>query len=312
MSYRLLCSVFLSAGLVLSGCGSLPLPRIVVRTVEHDSEPEVSIPNRLSDPILPDVGLSVLWVGHACVLIQIHDKIFLTDPSFSRTVGMLSKRAVEPGIDPASLHRIDYVLISHLHFDHLNYESLSDVPKQGTLLLPDGGEEYVPEFGFKETRTMKSWETLEEDGVRITAVPAKHFSGRYGFDILWEGNRGYTGYVIQYKGTTVYFAGDTGYRDSMFTEIGQRFPIDLALIPIAPIEPREMMSRVHLDPEKSVQAFQELGARLMMPIHHRTFYQGLEPRITFAEEELEKIIAERRLADKIYVIKIGERKVVKE
>ncbi len=159
---------------------------------------------------------------------------------------------------------------------------------------------------------MKPWEVIEEQGVRITAVPAQHFSGRYGFDIFWMGNRGYTGYVIQYKGTTVYFAGDTGYRDSLFTQIGQRFSIDLALIPIAPIEPREMMSRVHLDPERAVQAFEELGAKLMIPIHHRTFYQGLEPRITFAEEELEKIIDKKGLQNRIYVIKIGERKVVKQ
>jgi N-acyl-phosphatidylethanolamine-hydrolysing phospholipase D len=302
--------VLLGASVVAVGCGSSVFPRFVVRTVEHESDPVEKIPQKLSSPILADVGLSVLWVGHASVLIQIHDKVFLTDPSFSQSVGLLSNRVVEPGIDPSSLTHVDYVLISHIHFDHLNYKSLNDLPKQGKLLIPDGGAQYTPEFGFQETREMKPWDVLEEQGVRITAVPAKHFGGRYGFDMLWTGNRGYTGYVIQYKGKTVYFAGDTGYRDSLFTDIGRRFPIDVALFPIAPVEPREMMSRVHLDPERAVQAFEELGARLMIPIHHRTFYQGLEPRITFAEDELKKIVGQRGLQDKIYIIKVGERKIV--
>jgi L-ascorbate metabolism protein UlaG (beta-lactamase superfamily) len=252
----------------------------------------------------------VLWIGHASVLIQIHDKVFLTDPVFTRTVGMVSRRVVEPGIDEATLSRVDYILISHTHFDHLNYGSLSDLPKDGKLLIPYGAAEYTPEFGFQETKEMRPWDVLEEDSVRITAVPAQHFSGRYGFDILWTMGRGYTGYVIQYKGKTVYFAGDTGYRDSLFIQIGRRFPIDVALLPIAPIEPREMMSRVHLDPQRAVQAFGELNARFMIPMHHRTFIQGLEPSVMLAQEELEKIVSERRLQDRICIVRIGELKII--
>jgi L-ascorbate metabolism protein UlaG (beta-lactamase superfamily) len=98
----------------------------------------------------------------------------------------------------------------------------------------------------------------------------------------------------------------------LYTTIGRQFPIDLALLPIAPIEPRDMMSRVHLDPERAVQAFEELGAGLMIPIHHRTFYQGLETQITFAEDELKKIVIDKGLQDKIYIIKVGERKIVQQ
>ncbi len=150
MSSRPILFVLLSAGLVLFGCGGFPLSRFVIRTVEHDSDPVALVPHKLSNPILPDVGLSVLWVGHASVLIQIHDKVFLTDPSFSRTVGILSQRVVEPGIDPASLHHVDYVLVSHIHFDHLNYESLSDLPKQGTLLIPIGGQSTLLSLAFRK------------------------------------------------------------------------------------------------------------------------------------------------------------------
>ncbi|HEY6951964.1 MAG TPA: MBL fold metallo-hydrolase [Bacteroidota bacterium] len=303
--------VVLTVGMLsLDGCGNSFLPRFIVRTVEQEAEPEQPVPAKVANPILPDVGLSILWIGHASVLIQIHDKVFLTDPSLTHTVGMLAHRAVEPGIDPAALSRVDYVLISHTHFDHLDYGSLSDLPKQGKLLIPYGAAEYTPEFGFQETRELKSWDVLEENGVRITAVPAKHFGGRYGFDILWTDGLGYTGYVIQYGDKTVYFAGDTGYKDSLFAEIGQRFSIDVALLPIAPIEPREMMSRVHLDPPMAVRAFEELHAKLMIPIHHLTYRQGLEPQITFAQNELDKIVADQGLQKRIYVMKVGEQKIL--
>jgi N-acyl-phosphatidylethanolamine-hydrolysing phospholipase D len=301
-----------SIALIISSCSnSLPM-RFISKTVEHETDPMERISNKNPTPILPDVGLSVLWIGHASVLIQIHDKVFLTDPVFTNTVGMVSRRAVEPGIDPAALSRVDYVLISHIHFDHLSYGSLSELPKEGKLLVPLGAVGYTPEFGFRETREMKPWDAFEEDGVQITAVPAQHFGGRYGFDILWANGQGYTGYVIQYKGRIVYFAGDTGYRDSLFTQIGRRFSIDVALLPIAPIEPRAFMSRVHLDPERSVQAFGELNARLMIPIHHQTFFQGLEPHITLAQEELKTIIGDRGLRDKIYILRIGEQKIVEK
>jgi N-acyl-phosphatidylethanolamine-hydrolysing phospholipase D len=300
----------LLAVFVVIGCSGSFLTRFISRAVEHSSDPIELLSNKISNAILPDVGLSILWIGHATVLIQIQDKIFLTDPVFTNKVGLVSERVVEPGIDPATLPRIDYVLISHTHFDHLNYSTLSALPKKSRLLIPYGAAHYTPELGFREIRQMKPWDEFYEDSVHITSVPSQHFGGRYGFDIPWMAGKGYCGYVIQYKGRTVYFAGDTGYRDSMFTRIGESSPIDVALIPIAPIEPRQMMSRVHLDPHRAVQAFKELRAKLMIPIHHRTFVQGLEPQITFAQSELEEIVKEKASQEKIYIIKIRERRIV--
>jgi N-acyl-phosphatidylethanolamine-hydrolysing phospholipase D len=294
------------------GCAGSTASKFAARTFEHLSDKTEIVTHKVSNPILADVGLSVLWIGHASVLIQIHDKVFVTDPVFTQSVGMLSRRVVEAGIDPGRLKPIDFVLISHTHFDHLSYASLSELPDRETLVIPLGAVRYVPDLGFRTVTSLKKWETLDEDGVRITAVPARHFSGRYGFDILWNDSDDYVGYVIQYKGRTVYFAGDTGYRDSLFVTIGERFSIDVALLPIAPLEPRAFMSRVHLDPERAVQAFGDLHAKLMIPIHHRTFIQGLEPRVTMAQEELENLVAKAGLQDRIYIMKIGERKIVQE
>jgi N-acyl-phosphatidylethanolamine-hydrolysing phospholipase D len=293
-----------------SGCSPL-VSRFTARAVDQLGEPIRPVILKVSTPIRPDVGLSILWVGHATVLIQIHDKVIITDPVFTKTVGLLAKRSVEPGIDPASITQLNAILISHLHFDHFSYGSLDMLPKQATLIVPPGGVEYTPEFGFANTREARTWETIEEDGLKITPVPVQHFGGRYGVDVLWSAARPYTGYIIEYKGIVVFFAGDTGYNAEYFREIGRRFHIDVALLPIAPIEPREFMKRVHTDPAEALQAFEDLGAKIMIPIHHDTFFQGLEPEIGNAKKLMQVLIEERGLQDRVKLLAVGEQLVLR-
>jgi L-ascorbate metabolism protein UlaG (beta-lactamase superfamily) len=283
--------------------------RFVARSFERLFDPIESVPNKVQTPVRDSVGLSVLWVGHGTMLVQIHDKVFLTDPVFTNTVGLIAKRGVEAGLDPASLPHVEFTLISHIHFDHLSYGSLGMLPKNGRLIIPLGGAEYTPEFGFAETAELQPWETMERDGVRITAVPVQHFSGRYGFDILWMGNTGYTGYVVEYRGTTLFIAGDTGYNDEFFKEVGRRFRIDVAFIPIAPIQPRAFMSRIHVDPAGALQIFEDLGARVMVPMHFRTFFQGLDPTPDYPLELLDQAARERNAQDRIVILRVGEQRV---
>ncbi|MCX6132874.1 MAG: MBL fold metallo-hydrolase [Ignavibacteriales bacterium] len=263
-------------------------------------------------PVRNSVGLSVLWVGHATVLIQIHDKVIITDPVFTNTIGLLAKRSIDPGIDSKSIPRLNAIVISHIHMDHFSYSSLDLLPKTARLFVPSGGISYTPEFGFRETVPLKPWQVFEDDGLRITAVAEKHFGGRYGFDAGWNEDPTWTGYVIEYKGTTVFFAGDTGFDPELFKEIGRRFHVDVALVPIAPVEPREFMSRVHVDPKEALQVFEDVGAKLMIPIHHDTFFQGLEPTAAYAKNLLEKLIAERGLRDRVKILEIGEQVILKE
>ncbi|MBI4427639.1 MAG: MBL fold metallo-hydrolase [Ignavibacteriales bacterium] len=305
-----LCAGVLALGLLASGCG--PIPGFFLRISSQIPDPIETVSDKITDPIHSNVGLSVLWVGHATLLIQIHEKVFLTDPLFTNTVGMVAKRLVEPGIEPSSVSRVDYTLISHIHLDHFSYGSLSLLPKNGKLLLPSGSAHYVPEFGFLETRELTVWETLEEDGVRVTAVPVQHFAGRYGFDTSWMRNSGFTGYVIEYKGVTVFFGGDTGYHPEYFKEIGSRFSIDVALLLISPVEPRDFMRRVHLDPAEAIQVFEDLHARILIPMHYRTFMQGFDPTPGYPLELLRQGVEEKRISDRVVVLDIGEQKILKK
>jgi len=305
----LLLLIVLHSSLFTTGCSSF-FTRFITKSFENLPISPNTVAGKIAHPIFQNVGLSVLWVGHATCLIQIGDKIFLTDPIFSETAGMISKRRIEPGIVASSIDKLDYILISHIHFDHLNYGSLSMLPKSAAMLLPAGGAEYMPEFGFSEYREMNPWTAFEADGVRITAVPVRHFNGRYGFDGAWLNYNTFTGYVIEYKDKTIFFAGDTGYDPEKFKEIGKKFAIDVAFIPIAPIEPHDFMKRVHADPEEALQIFHDVRAKIMIPIHHRTFVQGLDSSLTFAQDQLKRLVTERQLEDRVLILKIGEQRIL--
>lgn len=295
----------------VAGCGGFP-SRLMTRSIGQITEPTHPVAHKIANPIRPDVGLSLLWVGHATVLIQIHDKLIITDPVFSKTVGLLAKRSIEAGLDPSAITRLDYILISHIHFDHFNYGSLDELPKEAKLFVPAGGISYTPAFCFAQTIAAKPWQAFEEDGLRITPVPVQHFGGRYGFDAGWNQEPTWTGYVIEYKGTTVFFAGDTGYNPELFKEIGRRFHVDVALLPIAPVEPREFMKRVHTDPEEALKVSEDVGAKYMIPIHHDTFFQGLEPEPSYAKSIMQKLIQDRGLQDHVKLLSIGEQIILKE
>jgi L-ascorbate metabolism protein UlaG (beta-lactamase superfamily) len=270
------------------------------------------VENKITDPVRNDARLAVLWVGHATMLIQIDNKFVLTDPIFTETVAFLSKRLTEPGIDPENLPDLDAVLISHLHADHLSIGSLDMIEsKVKELLVPEAGLVYIPNFDF-ETDELKRWHTWEKDGLKITAVPAIHNGMRYGIDAEWL-DKSYTGYVIQHNGITVYFSGDTGYEKgtTIFKEIGEKFPdIDLALLPIGPIRPRDYVSIRHIGPVDALKIMDETKAKRMMAMHFDTFPESYDT-LGEAESRMREVMKENNLTeDKVIILKIGEQKVI--
>jgi L-ascorbate metabolism protein UlaG (beta-lactamase superfamily) len=256
-----------------------------------------------------DARLAVLWVGHATTLIQMDDKIILTDPVFTSTVGQLSKRLVEPGLDVENVPPVDAVLISHLHFDHLSLGSLEMLEKKiRRVYLPEGATVYVPDFAFPTTE-LRTWEARAEDGLAVTGVPVRHVGWRYGVDQAWM-TKSFSGYVVQYHGLTVYYGGDTGYEAANFRAAAARFPsIDLAILPIGPVNPRALMEHNHEDPEEAVQAFLDLHARWMVPIHYGTFINSVDAPGE-ALDHLERAMRASGLThERVAVLAIGEQRV---
>jgi len=268
------------------------------------------VPHRINRPFRADARLAVLWIGHATALVQIDDKLILTDPVFTDTVGQLSRRLVEPGLLPEALPHVDAVLISHMHADHLSIGSLERIERKvGFLVVPQKGTVYVPDFRF-ETVELPSWQTFERGGLRVTAVPVKHSGFRWVVDGEWM-TTSFTGYVIEYHGLTVYFGGDTAYTKESFTATRARFPtLDVALLPISPINPRALVKNSHMDPREALWAFRDLGARWMVPIHFGTFVNSTDAPEEPVRVLRQEMAAQRVTEEEVRVLAIGEQQVL--
>ena len=299
--------LFVPLVFALSGCGFIG--RVLQRSLAAPPEP-ARIEHKIRDPRRADARLSVLWIGHATALVQLDDVFVLTDPVFTRNVGQLSPRLVEPGLDAADLPPLAAVVVSHMHFDHLSYDSLSMIEdKTPIVLLPPGAKASVPRYAF-ESRELDRWESYEAGGVKVTAVPVRHVGGRWGIDQAWN-TRAFTGYVIQYHDLSVYFGGDTAFDRERFEDTRASFPgLSLAILPICPTEPRDFMRRTHMDSLEALDAFALLGARRMMPMHYDTFINS-DDRPGDCSRLLREHMRARGLSDdQVAILAIGEQRVL--
>ncbi len=246
-------------------------------------------------PVAPELGFirsranhfAVTWIGHATALVQIGHSNVLTDPHFSERASPVQwagpKRWQPPALRPEDLPRIDVVLISHNHYDHLDEASVRALAAQPggppLFVVPLGLERWLESVGITNVRALDWWDTVQAGELTVTLTPVQHWSRRTLADTnttLWGG------FVVEGeshgKRRRVYFSGDTGYSAQHFRETGARFPgIDLALIPIGAYEPRWFMRQQHVDPEEAVRIHRDLGARRSVGIHWGTFQLTDEP-----------------------------------
>ncbi len=219
--------------------------------------------------------LNVTWIGHSTFLIQVDGKNILTDPIFGSAT-FLFPRILAPGLALTQLPLIDYILISHNHLDHMHYRSIMWIKKNSPnlkLLVPRGDSRYLLKWGFRPEQIIEGfwWESYNLDSFKFTFLPAYHWSQRSLFDknkSLWGS------WMIETKQYKLYFAGDTAY-SGHFNTIANEFPtIDIAFMPIAPCEPRKYLHTSHINAAEAGQAFQDLGAKIMIPMHWGTFHFG--------------------------------------
>jgi L-ascorbate metabolism protein UlaG (beta-lactamase superfamily) len=230
-------------------------------------------------PILARRGeLGVTFIGHSSFFLQIGGKNILVDPNFARWIFVL-KRLRRPGLSLRDLPPIDAVLVSHAHFDHLHRPSLRMIArltrrksgKRPLIVVPRHLRDLVGDLGYWRVLEMEWWQSIQLGQVEITHTPSKHWGAR----IIRDIHRGYGGYALRTARHSIYHAGDTAYFDG-FYEIGERLNPKVALLPIGAYSPASFRN-VHTSPEDAVQAFLDLGAKWMVPMHYGTFRLGHEP-----------------------------------
>ena len=239
--------------------------------------PERAIPTvarRGSDYTAPPAsGLRATWIGHASVLLELDGARVLVDPVFSARCSPVSfigpERFFAPPIALSELPKIDAVIISHDHYDHLDMASVQALAARGAqFVVPLGIGAHLERWGVpaKQIDDLDWYEQKKLGRLQLTATPARHYSGRRGLDsdaTLWAS------WVIAGDAHRVFFSGDTGY-SAEFRRIGERFgPFDLTLIKAGASDPT--WEQIHMSPEDAVRTHQDVRGRLLLPVHWGTF-----------------------------------------
>ena len=231
-------------------------------------------PGPKPDPKVED-GIKITFVNHSTFLIQAGGLNILTDPIWSERTSPVQfagpKRMRPPGILFTDLPNIDYVIVSHNHYDHLDVSTMKKLiehhgPK---IITPLGVAKYVEKLGSVNAIDMDWWDERNlEHGLKIACVPAQHFSGRGTYDrdaTLW------CGYIIMYGESNIYFVGDSGY-GNFFKEIREAYGgMKVSLIPIGAYLPQWFMSPIHISPAEAVKVHQDVESEISIGMHFGTF-----------------------------------------
>jgi len=218
--------------------------------------------------------LAACWIGHATVLLRIHGTTILTDPVLSNRIGVGlglmtggPRRLVAPALTAAELPKIDLILISHAHFDHLDRPTLARLPKRTPVVTADQTQDLVRDLGYRDVTELHWCDELEMDnGLKLTAREVVHWGARTFYDM----HRGFNAYLIEGGRRRVLYGGDTAYFGG-FRDIGK---VDLAVFGIGAYDP---YIAAHATPEQAWEMANHVSADRILPMHHSTFRLSHEP-----------------------------------
>lgn len=251
----------------------LSLLRDQIKGVPDRRPPRVLIPERLDTSEAPNEA-QVTWFGHSTFLLQIRGKNILLDPMFGRSPSPVPAIGPQRFSDelPANLEdlpNIDAVLISHDHYDHLDYGSIKKLSSITTMFfVPLGLKAHLLKWGVTPAQVTELdwWDERTFEGFSFACTPSRHFSGRTltdRFATLW------CSWVIRTDDTSVFFSGDSGYGPH-FKQIGEKYgPFDLTLLECGQYDPH--WSTIHMTPEQTIQAHVDLRGKRMIPMHWGAF-----------------------------------------
>jgi len=242
--------------------------------------------------------LSAAWIGHATVLLRIGNTTILTDPVFSNRIGIGlglitggPRRHIAAALSLSQLPKIDLILISHAHFDHLDRPTLAKLPKQIAVITAHRTQDLIRDLGFRQITELRWGESTQIGELKVTARSVRHWGARTFYDRF----RGFNGYLIESARRRVLYAGDTAYQEE-FKDIGS---VDLAVMGISAYDP---FIAAHATPEEVWRMADHCRAERILPMHHSTFRLSHEPM----NEPIERMMAVANGSDRIIVREVGQ------
>ena len=240
-------------------------------------------PNRPDPSSWRDDEVTIAWLGHATVLVNLFGTWLLTDPALGSRVGARvagvtigPRRLVRPALGARELPALDAVLLSHAHMDHTDLGTLARLPRATAAIVQSGNGDLARRF--RRVEELAWGESARVAGARIEAIPVRHWGARR----ITDAHRGYGGFLVEKHGCAIVFGGDTAYTDA-FAEVGRRTTVDVAILPIGAYDP---YIHSHANPEQSWDMARQMNARFMLAMHHSTFRLSREP----AAEPLERLL----------------------
>eukprot|EP01117_Protostelium_nocturnum_P002399 TRINITY_DN1307_c0_g1_i1.p1 TRINITY_DN1307_c0_g1~~TRINITY_DN1307_c0_g1_i1.p1 ORF type:complete len:368 (+),score=109.50 TRINITY_DN1307_c0_g1_i1:167-1105(+) len=264
--------------------------------------------------VAPSSGMQVTWIGHSTSLIQMDGVSFLTDPVFadraspSQWIG--PKRYRDTPFKLNELPKVDFVVISHDHYDHLDESVVRHIGDKTRWYVPFGTKKWFADCGVTNVVELEWWQSYNHsDEIQVIFTPAQHWSKRH---ILERNTRMWGSWVVKSKQQKVFFSGDTGYCD-VFKTIGEEYgPFDFSMIAIGAYEPRELMKPQHVNPEEAVMMHEDLRSKLSMGIHWGTFVLTDEPEDEPPIKVTEHMNQRGLSPDSFVVFNIGETRTISE
>ena len=248
-----------------------PLPKVILKKSDFPATPE---------------DFAVYWLGHSSAIIELNGVRLLIDPVFGNAGPLpgITKRYDAPPLKRSELPDVDFVVLTHNHYDHLEYATMRYLRKKDVrFIAPLGVDVILKGWGIPEEKiVVMGWDdVLSEKGIEIIALPAVHYSSRSWADrnaTLW------VSYVLSGGGKKIYWSGDTGY-GAHFAEAGAKYgPFDLACMEMDGWDSR--WAGIHLFPEEAVQACRDVNAKVLLPVHWAVFDLALNPW----DESIQKVV----------------------
>jgi L-ascorbate metabolism protein UlaG (beta-lactamase superfamily) len=255
----------------------------------------------------------ITWLGHSAFLIRMSDTNILLDPFLSDYATLAPpfgpKRFTPPGLPLEKLPRVDLVLISHNHYDHMDKVTLTSLPNRQNIpiIVPLGLRKICLELGYKKVTELDWYGTTRSGLIKITSLPAVHFSGRGLFDrneTLW------TSYALTDGRTKIHFCGDTA-NHPLFRKTGLKYgPFDYGMVPIGAYRPGSASKGLHATPEEAVKLGRDMRARTLIPMHWGTILLSQAPPFEAPVRFLKAGLAAGYDESALWKMKVGETRVI--